>query len=288
MAGKSLLAPTRGEEAEAPVSSECLACVPTSDQKPNRRLFAGLQSQGHQLNHQLSPRADGGDTGSALQLYLHPPAAHILAWFHVAMRLSVLQQTAKGVPEKTRDEEKDYPLRDPSRRELERLQWFLWHGNVYKAWQVIECVEMDLDAAVVNHGHETARKRPRAVKEFQTYIKNNQGCIPHYGERYHAGEPISTGCGASTVNQVISKRFGKQHQMAWTPRGAHLLLQIRTRVLNGEWETTFRQEYPGVRPCVAEGIAACPPAISRSLSKANLRHSPCTIDHSRIDEEFYF
>jgi hypothetical protein len=45
----------------------------------------------------------------------------------------------------------------------------------------------------------------------------------------------------STVNQVISKRFCKKPQMAWTPRGAHLLLQIRTRVLNGDWEATCRE-----------------------------------------------
>jgi hypothetical protein len=35
--------------------------------------------------------------------------------------------------------------------------------------------------------------------------------------------------------------------MAWTPRGAHLLLQIRTRVLNGDWEATCREWYPGFR-----------------------------------------
>ena len=47
----------------------------------------------------------------------------------------------------------------------------------------------------------------------------------------------------SMVNQVISKRFCKKQQMAWTPRGAHLLLQIRTRVLNGDCEATFREWY---------------------------------------------
>ena len=45
---------------------------------------------------------------------------------------------------------------------------------------------------------------------------------------------MSTGFVESTVNQVISTRFCKKPQMAWTPLGAHLLLQIRTRVLNGE------------------------------------------------------
>jgi hypothetical protein len=42
---------------------------------------------------------------------------------------------------------------------------------------------------------------------------------------------------------VITKRFCKKQQMAWTPRGAHLLLQIRARVSNGDWEATFRVWY---------------------------------------------
>jgi len=47
-----------------------------------------------------------------------------------------------------------------------------------------------------------------------------------------------------TVNQVVSKRMVKQQQMRWTPEGAHLLLQMRTRTLNGELATTFRSWYP--------------------------------------------
>jgi hypothetical protein len=52
------------------------------------------------------------------------------------------------------------------------------------------------------------------------------------------------------VNQVVSKRMVKQQQMGWSQRGAHLLLQIRTRVLNEEWENTFRGWYPAFRPKV--------------------------------------
>jgi hypothetical protein len=101
-----------------------------------------------------------------------------------AMRLTVLQQTAKGLPEQTRDEEADYPLCDPVMRDLERLKWYVWHGNVYKALQVVQSVEMDLDAAVATSGHSTARKLLKAVEEFHTYIENNKGFIPNYGERY--------------------------------------------------------------------------------------------------------
>jgi hypothetical protein len=255
IAGKSLLAFTRGEESEAPVSSKCFAFVQTVDQKPKRRLFEVLQSQGHQLNQQITFLSDGGDTVRELQLYLNPHAEHLLDWFHVSMRLTVLQQTAKGLPDKTSDEEEDYPLRDPVVRDLERLKWYLWHGNVYKALQVVQCIEMDLDAAVANDGHATARKLLKAVEEFHTYIENNKGFIPNYGERHRHGERISTGFVESTVNQVISKRFCKKQQMAWTPRGAHLLLQIHTRVLNDDWEATFREWYPGFR-AAPEQVAA--------------------------------
>ena len=146
-----------------------------------------------------------------LQLYLNPQAKHILDWFHVTMRLTVLQQTAK----------------------------------------VLQVVQ----STVATSGHSTARKLLKAVEEFHTYIQNNGGFIPNYGERYRAGERISTGFVESTVNQVISKRFCKKQQMAWTPRGAHLLLQIRTRVLNGDWEATFREWYPGFRT-VPQQVAA--------------------------------
>lgn len=54
------------------------------------------------------------------------------------------------------------------------------------------------------------------------------------------------------VNQVVSKGMGKHQQMQWTQRGAHMPLQIRTLVLNEEWEDTFRRWYSGFRPLTQE------------------------------------
>ena len=77
-------------------------------------------------------------------------------------------------------------------------------------------------------------------------VLQSQGMrIPSYGERRRAGEAISTAFTESAVNQVISKRMVKKQQMRWTPRGAHLLLQIRTRVLNDQLADDFRRWYPG-------------------------------------------
>ena len=113
IAGNRLLAFTRGEASAPPVSSQGLAFVQTDDQQPTRRLFEGLQAPGHQRNQPITCWSDGGDTGHELQLSLHPHAEHRRAWFHVALRLTVLQPTATGVPDQTREEEVDSPRREP-------------------------------------------------------------------------------------------------------------------------------------------------------------------------------
>ncbi len=47
---------------------------------------------------------------------------------------------------------------------------------------------------------------------------------------------------------MISKRMVKKQQMRWTARGAHSLLQVRTRVLNDDLRETFEGWYPGLKP----------------------------------------
>ena len=67
---------------------------------------------------------------------------------------------------------------------------------------------------------------------------------PTYGARWRAGQVISTAFIESLVNSLLAKRFAKKQSMQWTPDGAHLLLQIRTRTLNGDLASTFRNTYP--------------------------------------------
>ena len=138
---------------------------------------------------------------------------------------------------------------------LESIKWYLWHGNTYEALQHMETLEMDLDAAANQENKDaTTRKLLRAVEEFHTYIANNQTFIPNYGERYRQRDRISSGFVESAVNYVVAKRFTKRQQMQWSPKGAHLLLQMRTRVLNGELEQTFRNWHPGFRAANDEKI----------------------------------
>ena len=95
IAGKSLLAFKRDQEGKQQLSGRCFAWVQTYDEKPKRRLFELLQSQGMQPNQQVNFLSDGGEDVRNVQLYLNPQAEHLLDWFHLTMRLTVLNQTAK-------------------------------------------------------------------------------------------------------------------------------------------------------------------------------------------------
>jgi hypothetical protein len=127
--------------------------------------------------------------------------------------------------------------------QLQRLKWFCWHGNVFRALQTIDDLIFDPD---ITEPHPEQALLLKAVREFDSYIRANAGRIPNSGERQRAGEAISTAFTESAVNQVISKRMVKKQQMRWTPRGAHLLLQIRSRVLNDQLANDFRRWYPGL------------------------------------------
>ena len=74
------------------------------------------------------------------------------------------------------------------------------------------------------------------------------GIIRLLGVGYAPHTELRTGSrlAESTVNAVISKRFAKRQQMQWTKRGAHLLLQTRTRALDGTLRPLFERWYPGL------------------------------------------
>jgi len=128
------------------------------------------------------------------------------------MRITVLTQLAKGLrvpPE----------LSATLAAELQRLKWFLWHGNVFRSLQTVDDIAADLEDEDTGGQQDKDRhdKLAKAVREFGGYLAANASAIPNYGERYRAGEIISTSFVESAVNQVISKRMVKKQQTRWSP-----------------------------------------------------------------------
>jgi len=190
--------------------------------------------------------SDGGDTVRELPAYLQPNCEHILDWFHIAMRVEQLSQMARGF----RGTYDCLIAKETILKELERAKWFLWHGNVFRADETLTDLMFEVDGAIEEDrearrpAHLVLKKVARALEEFTTYIDNNASGIVNYGERHRCGERISSGFVESTINQLVAKRFVKKQQMRWTPRGAHLLLQVRVQTLNDDLRTAFERWYP--------------------------------------------
>jgi hypothetical protein len=135
------------------------AFVKNYDEKPKRRVFELLKSQGMQSNQQVTFLSDGGDTVRDLQLYLNPNAQYLLDWFHLTMRLTVMRQMAKGLGAAGTE------LREIALKELERIEWFLWHGNVFRALETMDDLAMDLNTEEPTVKEVTLLKK---LEEFET------------------------------------------------------------------------------------------------------------------------
>jgi len=237
-----------GKSVPAGGGAKCFAFVSKYDTKPKRRLFEVLKSQGLQMNQQVVFFSDGGDTVRDLQMYLSPESEHWLDWFHITMRLTVMKQMAKGMSAELRAKkasEDSLAAVVDLENHLESLKWHLWHGDVFHSLKRIQDLEDDL--GMIDEDPANKKKLIKSVDDMWSYIYANQRFIPNYGDRYRHNETISTAFVESTVNYVISKRFVKKQQMRWTQRGAHLLLQTRTQVLNEDLRKTFSRWYPKMK-----------------------------------------
>jgi hypothetical protein len=208
------------------------------DRKPQRRILDHLKKQGVQANQDITFITDGGEEVRSLAEMIAPASEHVLDWFHITMRITVLRQFAQGL--RNHDEEAGNDMLGM----LSRIKWHLWHGNGYRVHDEIS--DLFCDAEAVETDYPNMRKFLTAIGEFQAYITANRASLINYGERYRSGERISSAFVEATVNAVISKRFAKKQQMQWSRTGAHLLLQTRTQTLDGSLRSTFENWYPGM------------------------------------------
>jgi hypothetical protein len=173
------------------------------DQKPKRRLFELLKAQGIQMNQAITFLSDGGDTVRNLQLYLSPQAEHILDWFHITMRLTVIKQMTHSLPtaESLQFVETD----------LDRVKWCLWHGNVFKALCRLDDMELDLEC-YENPYLASIQKLLTKLREFRGYIEANKAFIPNYEDRYRYGEVVSTAFVESTSIKWLANGWSRSNK----------------------------------------------------------------------------
>lgn len=246
--GQSHFEVTVGKSIPTDRPSRYLGLVQSHDDQPKRRLHEVLQDQGWQENQPVTFMTDGGDTVINIAQHMAPASEHILDWFHVTMRITVMQQYVKGLAHHNKEDAEKLA------RLLRQIKGFLWNGNLHEGQLTIEDLVVDLDEVETDYASIKALRKTAA--EFETYIANNKDMIPNYAERRRYGERVSTGFVESTVNTVVGKRFGKKQQMRWSKQGAHLMLQTRTRTLDGTLRTKFEHWYPGMKVAGDDKIAA--------------------------------
>jgi hypothetical protein len=78
-----------------------------------------------------------------------------------------------------------------------------------------------------------AGKAAGVLRGLETYVSGQSGLIIDYATARRNNEPISTATTESTVQRLLHRRMSANQQMRWSPRGAHLMLKVRTAVVNG-------------------------------------------------------
>jgi hypothetical protein len=115
------------------------------------------------------------------------------------------------------------------------VKHLLWHGNVVEAQERQAALLLDLD--LIRAHSPAAEKLAVGMSDFDTYIRNNRTFIPNFGLSPRGDDQH----GVRGVDDQPGREpaFVKKQQMNWTLRGAHLLLQTRTTVLNPSWTMCF-------------------------------------------------
>ncbi|WP_429650243.1 ISKra4 family transposase [Skermanella aerolata] len=212
--------------------------VRSQDAAPKRRFCEVLRRQGLPADQPVTVLTDGGDSVRALVGDLPAGSEHVLDWFHVAMRLTGLAHYTRGLAHYN-------PLEATALQDrLERIKWRLWHGDASEALNRARALAEDVTVLV--SGYPGLTRLVKATAGLTTYIENNSAAITDYAERWDHGEIISTAVAESTVDLVVSRRLAKKQQMQWSTKGAHQLLQTRTRTLDGTLYDLFTSWYPAM------------------------------------------
>jgi hypothetical protein len=215
--------------------SRRFALVRSMAEQPHALLRAALLDQGWRKGGPVIAISDGDPALPALvRSAAKAPVETILDWFHLSMRVRHVEQALLGLdaPELVHRA----PL-EHAQTDVERLRHLLWNGKHGEACQALGRIVSWLENAAFN-GAAVVAKAGRLIAhctELRGYIENNGGALIDYGQRYRAGEPISSSRAEGTVNHLVNARMNKRRQMRWSPRGTHRVLQVRAAVLDGRF-----------------------------------------------------
>jgi len=189
------------------------------------RLDHFLSEQGVAQDQKVTIVSDGAGEFEKAVNGSKRPLTRILDWFHIAMKFRAIEQSVLKFPD----------LLAPNGRsvkdEIASAKWLTWHGKAAEAVARIKCIH---DMVGLTPEHPAYSALWWNLRGTYWYLEANREYLVNYGWRYRRDMPISSSIAESAVNEVVSLRCAKKRQMRWTNKGAHLLIQVRVAVLNGE------------------------------------------------------
>jgi hypothetical protein len=214
--------------------------LPAEADRQTQQLRGVLYDLGATSRTPVTILSDGADGPRSLgEAASVGPTHHVLDWFHLSMRIQHVAQAVKGWPDASaEDRQEGARLADIVDQ---HIRWRLWHGQVRRALDLIgDTLEpLETMANVEPPVTVAAAKVGGALRNLETYVSGQSALIIDYATARHSDEPISTAITESTVQWLLHRRMDASQQMRWSPRGAHLMLKVRTSVMNG----TFNQDY---------------------------------------------
>lgn len=106
---------------------------------------------------------------------------------------------------------------------------------------VLEKIVVDMDKPGRQDDLSAARLNSPG-QQLLTCIRSNRSALVDYDARHRAGRRVSTSLAESAVNSLVAKRMVKNQQMRWSPSGAHLMLQVRAAMVNGNLRQRLREK----------------------------------------------
>jgi hypothetical protein len=211
--------------------------VPGEADQQHTQLNGVLSGLGMTADTEVTILSDGADGPRSLGEAANTGTVfHVLDWFHLAMRIQHAAQCAVGWPANT---VRDCRNRAKFINVVEHIRWRLWHGQTRRALCLIQrtlpAVQAKADGKTV--AARSAAKLAKALVALETYISGLAELIIDYASARLDDEPFSTSPTEGAVQWLLHRRMGAQQQMRWSPRGAHLMLQVRTAIVNGTLET---------------------------------------------------
>ena len=221
------------------------------------RALHALGQEGYRGFGDVAVISDGAEILKRLPRAMPKPTTHIIDWFHIAMKIQPMLQMADHMVRSPPNEPESFP---PIARRIRAVKWRLWHGRVNRAIRDLQELLDDLTSDDEITDLPTSRLRTLA-EQLLTYIASNRSAIINYGKRYRSGLRVASTLAESAVNSLVGKRMAKSQQMRWSPRGAHMLMQVRSADLNGELRDRLRADFRRPAPPVPSMFRPKPPLL---------------------------